>query len=421
MVLKLSEKDRGMLEGSYGQATQLAMSVIIRMAELSQAENLMDITCAHIDSSIYTGEASLEFAERLADLGAKVAVPSTLNTSSLDENGWGDWAVPEEWAEKAQRQMKAYLKMGCIPIWTCAPYETEFRPQFGQQIAWGESNAIVFANSVIGARTERYPNLLDICIAITGRAPAVGLHRAENRAGQILLRLVDVPKEMQAEDSFYPVLGHIMGKVSEDHIPVVENLSYRPSEDQLKALGAASASSGGVPLFHIVGVTPEAPTLEDAFQGSIPQKVYEVTKEILLDTYKELTTSSNGKADLVILGCPHFSLKDFKKLAPLLKGKVLHPDVSFLITTSRGVMEGAKKAGYMSAIHQFGGKVAVDTCILISPMLPSEIKSIMTNSGKCAYYTPGKLERQVHFGGLEDCVNAAVNGYVMKENSIWKE
>lgn len=385
MVLKLSEKDHEMLAGSYGQAPRLAMSVIVRMAELSQAENLMDITCAHIDSSIYTGEASLEFAERLADMGARVAVPSTLNTSSLDEHGWADWAVPEEWAEKAQRQMNAYLKMGCIPIWTCAPYETDFRPQFGQQIPWGESNAIVFANSVIGARTEHYLNLLDICIAITGRAPAVGLHRSENRAGQILLRLVDVPQEMQADDSFYPILGYIMGKVSEDHIPVVENLSYWPSEDQLKALGAASASSGGVPLFHIVGVTPEAPTLEDAFQGSMPQKVYDVTKEILLDTYKELTTSSNGKVDLVILGCLHFSLKEFERLAQLLKGKVMHPDVSFLITTGRGVKEGAEKTGYVPEITQFGGKVAVDTCILISPMLPPEIKSIMTNSGKCAY------------------------------------
>ena len=153
----------------------------------------MDISQAHIDSTIYLGDATLEFAERLASLGAKVAVPTSLNVSGVDECGWKDWAVTPEWAAKAARQMLAYERMGAVPTWTCAPYQTHMRPVFGQQIAWGESNAIAFANSVIGARTERYPDLLDICCAITGRVPAVGLHLTENRAGQMLLRLAGVP------------------------------------------------------------------------------------------------------------------------------------------------------------------------------------------------------------------------------------
>ena len=150
----------------------MAMRIIVRMADVFGAERLLDITAAHIDSTIFMGDATLEYAERLAGLGATVAVPSTSNVSGVDEHGWTEWPVPPEWAEKARRQMDAYRRMGCIPSFTCAPYQSEPRPAFGQQIAWGESNAIAFANSVLGARTERYPDLLDICAAITGRVPA---------------------------------------------------------------------------------------------------------------------------------------------------------------------------------------------------------------------------------------------------------
>ena len=175
-----------MADGDGGPAQALAMSILVRMADVYGATELMDISQAHIDSTIYLGDATLEFAERLASLGARVAVPTSLNVSGVDECGWKDWAVKPEWAAKAARQMLAYERMGAVPTWTCAPYQTHMRPVFGQQIAWGESNAISFANSVIGARTERYPDLLDICCAITGRVPAVGLHLTENRGGQML-------------------------------------------------------------------------------------------------------------------------------------------------------------------------------------------------------------------------------------------
>src|SRR5512138_1844844 len=243
-MLTLSERDRAMLAGDRGPAAQLAMSIVVRMAAVYGAPELMDVSQAHIDSTIYLGDATLEFAERLASLGARVAVPTSLNVSGVDECGWKDWAVSPEWAAKAARQMLAYERMGAVPTWTCAPYQTRMRPAFGQQIAWGESNAIAFANSVIGARTERYPDLLDICCAITGRVPAYGLHLTENRAGEILFRLCDLKLEIQRDDTFYPVLGHLLGKIAQDRIPVVEGLQVQPSQDQLKALGAAAASSG---------------------------------------------------------------------------------------------------------------------------------------------------------------------------------
>src|SRR5476649_876190 len=210
-----------MANGEGGPAQALAMSILVRMADVYGASELMDISQAHIDSTIYLGDATLEFAERLASLGARVAVPTSLNVSGVDECGWKDWAVKPEWAAKAARQMLAYERMGAVPMWTCAPYQTHMRPVFGQQIAWGESNAIVFANSVIGARTERYPDLLDACCAITGRVPALGLHLTENRAGQILIRLRDVPTKLQCDDTFYPVLGMLVGRLAGDRIPVV--------------------------------------------------------------------------------------------------------------------------------------------------------------------------------------------------------
>jgi cis-L-3-hydroxyproline dehydratase len=420
MALSLSEADRRMLDGETGPAAQMAMSILVRMAEVYGADTLLDITQAHIDSTIYIGEGNLEYAERLASLGAKVSVPATLNVSGVDEAGWKEWPVPEDWALKAHRQMKAYQSMGTIPIWTCAPYQTDHKPSFGEQIAWGESNAIVFANSVIGARTNRYPDLLDVCCAITGRAPAFGLHLTENRAGQLLMRLVDVPLPVQQDFAFYPVLGHLVGKIAQERNPVIENLAARPAEDQLKALGAAAASSGAVALFHIIGVTPEAPTLQAAFQGRSPLEKVDVTLKMLREARRELTRTEGDDLDMVVLGSPHFSIEEFKQLIPLIKGKRVHPEVQFLITTSRAVRHLLEKNGLMEIISDFGGRVTVDTCILATPMLPENIRTLMTNSAKYAYYAPGMLNRQVVFGGLDDCVASAAAGKVVMEDGWWE-
>ena len=408
-----------MLNGERGPAIKMAMSIVVRMAEVFGAHELMDISAAHIDSTIYIGKAGLEFAERLARFGARVAVPSTLNVSGLDEHHWQEWSVPKDWVQNAQRHMVAYQSMGTVPTWTCAPYQTELKPRFGQQICWGESNAIVFANSVIGARTERYPDLLDICCAITGRVPAQGLHLTENRAGEILMRLIDVPEEIKRDDTFYPVLGHMMGKIAQDRIPVVDGVTVQPTEDQLKALGAAAASSGTVALFHIVGVTPEAPTLTAAFQNRPPAQFVDVTMDVLRAARRELTTADGDALDMVVLGSPHFSLAEFKQLASLIEGKRKNSRVQFLVTSSRAMVQFAKQAGYLDALEKFGGKVTVDTCILATPMLPPEIKTLMTNSGKYAYYAPGMLNTRVTFGSLDDCVRSAVAGKVVRDERAW--
>lgn len=420
-MLQLTDYDRALLDGEYGPGAQMAMRIIVRMAGVFGAERLLDITAAHIDSTIFMGDATLEYAERLASLGARVAVPSTTNVSGVDEHGWTEWPVPPDWAEKARRQMDAYRRMGCIPCFTCAPYQTEPRPAFGQQIAWGESNAIAFANSVLGARTERYPDLLDICAAITGRVPAAGLHLTENRAGQILIRLEGIPKALQADDSFYPVLGHLTGKLAGERIPVIDGVTAQATEDQLKAFGAAAASSGAVALFHVVGVTPEAPALEAAFQGRAPLSSITVGMPELRTARLELTTATGDGLDMVLLGSPHFSLAEFRQLAPLLVGQVRRPRVRFLVTTSRAVAALAERGGLLEPLRRFGGQITVDTCPLATPMLPPEIRILMTNSAKYAYYAPGLLNAQVVYGSLADCVRSAAAGRVVRDERLWND
>jgi predicted aconitase len=419
-VLNLSDRDRAMADGEGGPAQALAMSILVRMADVYGAAELMDISQAHIDSTIYLGDATLEFAERLASLGARVAVPTSLNVSGVDECGWKDWAVEPEWAAKAARQMLAYERMGAVPMWTCAPYQTHMRPVFGQQIAWGESNAISFANSVIGARTERYPDLLDICCAITGRVPAIGLHLAENRGGQLLLRLVDVPSALQHDDQFFAVLGHLVGKLADENIPVIDGIVVSPAEDQLKAFAAAAASSGRVALFHMVGITPEAPTLDAAFRGRAPGQTLAITVADLRAARRELTTADGRELDMVILGSPHFSLAEFSLLAPLVAGQRAHPRVKFLITSSRLMKERARETGILDPIVAFGAQITLDTCILASPMLPPEIKTLMTNSAKYAYYAPSLLNTRVTFGSLADCIRSAIEGRVVRDESLWQ-
>jgi predicted aconitase len=193
-----------------------------------------------------------------------------------------------------------------------------------------------------------------------------------------------------------------------------------PEEDQYKAFGAAAASSGTVALFHMVGLTPEAPTLDKALQGHHPQEIIDITFQDLIDAREELTTAVGDELDMVVLGSPHFSIAEFSKLAPLLLEKSVHNRVSFLVTSSRAMVHLAKKAGLLASLEDFGGRITVDTCILATPMLPPNVKTLMTNSAKYAYYAPGMLNTKVTFGTLEDCVRSAVTGKVVQDDRLWR-
>ena len=426
-AVKLSRRDKELLDGQQGKAAQMAMRILVRMAEVDGAAEMMDVSQAHIDGCGLLSEAGLEFAETLAAKGAKVAIPTTLNMGPLDLQNWRQFGVDEDFAAKAIRQAKAYTDMGCIPTWTCAPYQSYLTPRFGQQIAWGESNAICYANSVLGARTNRYGDYIDICAAITGRVPKCGLHLKQNRKGQILLRLADIDPAIIRSNAFYATLGHLIGSLVDDKIPVIEGLATEVSSDQLKALCAAAASSGAVALFHAVGVTPEANTLEEAFQGDNPESVIDIRLSDLRKSYSDLCTVKEGtNLDLIVLGCPHFSFDEFRELANLIqteteKGKTLHPRVQFVVISCQTSYALLQRSEFFNVLADFGVDITLDTCVFHTPMVSPDTKVIMTNSGKFAYYAPGELGVQVAFGTMAECVESAVKGHVCRNEILWKE
>lgn len=420
MTLTLSPRDQSMLNGEQGAAAQMAMRILTTMAEVYGASELLDITAAHIDGCLYHGYSGLEFAEKLVAGGAQVVVPTSLNVGAMDLIHPEHFQGTEQVADWATRTMKAYEAMGCQPIYTCAPYQTGYRPKFGEQIAWAESNAIVFANSVLGARTHRYGDFIDICAAITGRAPAVGLHLTENRRGQILFRLENIPERLLNDSVLYPVLGYLIGSQSANRIPVIDGLPSTVGEDQLKALGAAAASSGAVALFHAVGITPEALTLEAAFQGQSPQQTITVTLDMLRQMRDKLATVPDGAINVIALGSPHFSMTEFADLLPLIEAYPPHSSVEFIVCTNRIVQVNLQKRGWLERLQAAGVQIVVDTCVVVTPIVRARNGVLMTNSGKFAHYAPGNIGFQVVYGSLEECVRSASQRRVWRDSELWQ-
>ena len=408
-----------MLDGEHGPAPQLAMRILSRMAPMYGATSLLPVTSAHIDGVILTGAAGLEFAERLADLGGQVTVPTSLNVMSMDQRRWRDWDQDADFAERALRLGQAYVRMGARPTFTCAPYQTESAPSFGEQIAWSESNAVAFANSVIGARTNRYGDYLDICCALTGRVPAAGLHLDEPRLARVLLQLDFLPPGLSNRDDFYHVLGYLIGSVVGGEVPVVSGFEARPSEDQLKALGAAAASSGEVALFHIAGTTPEAATVADALGHRPPKRTIRVSLADLRRTRSALTTSTGSRLDVVAFGSPHCSLAECRALAALMSGHVASKQVEVFVTTSRAVRDLLARSGDLDTLERFGARVTADTCIVVAPLVKPGAQVLMTNSAKYAHYGPGLLGVDSVFATTEECVESAILGRVSRADGPW--
>jgi len=419
VFLELTEHDDALLRGEGTRAEQLAMRIVTKIAEVMGARRLLDVTGAHIDGCLYHGRAGLDFAERLVAGGGRVAIPTTLNVTSLDALHPDLYRGDQETARLATRLKACYEAMGCRPTWTCAPYQLPERPRFGEHIAWAESNAIVFANSVLGARTHRYGDFMDIAAAITGRAPAAGLHLTENRRGAVLFVLKEVPNELLGSDVLFPVLGHLIGRRSGDQVPVIEGLSAGASEDQLKALGAAAASSGSVALFHAIGITPEAPTRHEAFQDTEPDEVVLVTPALLRAARDELTTAGGVSLDAVCLGTPHASLDEIEHLVALLADRRVHPGIEFFMSTSRAVLQCAQERGWVEVLEAAGVQPVADTCTYLIPTLGPRRGVVMTNSGKWAFYAPSNLGVGVIFGSTEECVASAIAGEVRRDDRLW--
>lgn len=396
--MDLTEGDRAQLAGERGEAARIAMELLVAASEAIGAPGLLDITAAHIDGCLFHGVAGLDFARMLAEAHGRVVVPTTLNVSSLDLLHPDLYRGDQADAVLARDLMTAYEEMDCRPTWTCAPYQLADRPGFGQQVAWGESNAIVFANSVLGARTNRYGDFLDICCALTGRAPNIGLHTDEGRRATLAIDF-DVPDEWRNDDLLYVAVGLVLGQIAGTEVAVLHGLDERADEDRLKAIGAAAASSGAVGMFHVIGVTPEAGTL-----GNTQGPRFNVDTETLVAALRSLAT--DGDLGAVCLGTPHASARELEAISGWCRGK--QTAVPFFVNTGRDVAASVPDA--VRAIEAFGGVVVTDTCTYLTPIIGQVDGVVMTNSGKWAYYAPANIGVRVAFGSTIDCVESAVTG-----------
>jgi predicted aconitase len=414
MAVALEDEDRALLEGARGEGAALAMRLVVKMAEVARAPRLRNVTRAHIDSCLYHGEVGLDFAERLLEGGAAVSVPATLNVSSLDLLHPELVRLDDRTRGRAKRLMDAYVAMGCRPTWTCAPYQLSERPALGEHIAWAESNAIVFANSVLGARTNRYGDFIDICAAIAGRVPESGLHTDEGRRATLLLRLDGDACALADDDLLYPVLGHLLGRRAGSEVCAVEGLPDDVSEDRLKAIGAAAASSGAVALFHAIGVTPEAPTRDAVAAPDAREEV--VTLADLRAARDELSPNQDGaEIGAVCVGTPHASEEELRRLADLVG--TAYPRVPFYVNAGRAQLAGVGSVA--DELADAGITVVTDTCTYITPILQGITGPVMTDSGKWAWYAPSNLGVEVALGSLEDCVRSAAAGRVLRDHAGW--
>ena len=412
--LDLSPEERAMLGGELGEADALAMRLVVGLAEALGASRLIDISSAHIDGTLYLGQASLDYATRLRDLGGRVRVPTTLNVSSLDLLHPELFRGDDPTRDAALATMKAYVDMGGRSTWTCAPYQLPERPRFGDRVAWGESNAIVFANSVLGARTARLADFIDIAAAITGRAPEIGLYLDENRRAGVRFDVSRIPEPALATEEFFAVLGHLIGYQAGADVPVITGIDSA-TEDQMKALGAAAATSGSVGMIHVVGITPEASTLDEATGGSAP-RVVQVTSSALDNAYRVLSGTEDEPLRTVNLGTPHYSARQISRLNTLLDGRSIPENVTLYVNTGRDVL---RSVDCIAELEVLGVVFVVDTCTYVTPIIEQRRGVAMTDSAKWAYYAPGNLGLDVLFGSTLDCVESAVAGRVMRSRTPW--
>ncbi|MDH3581893.1 MAG: aconitase family protein [Hyphomicrobiales bacterium] len=411
-ALELTTADRHMLEGGDGKAVQTAMQIVCSVAAIHGASQLIDVSQVHIDGCLYAGPVFLRFAEFFADQGARVRVPTTLNAISVDHANWRDQGVPSEFGLPASRLADAYLRMGARASFTCAPYLLDTAPKAGDAVAWAESNAVVYANSVLAARTNKHPDFLDLCIALTGRAPLSGVYLDANRRAR---RIISVEAPAVHDDSLWPLLGYLAGLRAPDCIPILTGLQdLSPSPDDLKALCAAFGTTSSAPMLHLAGISPEAGAVDPDADTA------EITRPDLVRTWQQFN-SGPADIDLVAFGSPHFSIDECRALAQLMDGNQCADRVTGIVTLGRDAIAAARAEGLIGRLENAGFRVLPDLCwcSITEPVFPPHARTLMTNSGKYAHYAPGLSGRRVRFGSLADCVQAVRTGRASDSIPAW--
>lgn len=417
--MKLTDYDKSLLDGERGEAARIGMSVLVDLAENLGVEEMVSISMVHDDSAWFEGLAGLEFAEHLLKLGGRFVVPTSLNSCLMDLEKWQELRFDPELYIIHKRIEAAHTGLGAAASWTCAPYFGGFVPRFGEQVAWAESNATNYVNSVIGARTERYAGLLDLCAALTGRVPYRGLHITENRRAKVHIRLEGLKDEHFRDDSIYDLLGYVHGEIVGDRIGAMEGLPTWSKIDGLKRFSATAASSGGVGLFHLIGLTPEAHTRDMAFQGHKPEDEVCVDLKRIKESYERMSSGTPSEINMINVGCPHLSYAECREMLNAFADRRVHPSIEFWAYTNRANKKHMEECGLYEALRRCGVKIYTDGCPMVSPWAQWGFKGLMSNSGKfCTYCFSYSGIKPVH-GSLTDCVETAVAGKLTRSVKAW--
>ena len=412
-TLNLSAEDQSILKGERGTAQQIAMETICKMARLQNAKELIGITKGHIDGCILAHDANLMFAEKMYQLGASISIPTTINAISVNRNNWESQGIDPDFGNKASRLADAYVKMGAHPTYTCAPYLLEDIPKEHEVIGWSESNAVIYANSVLGAKTQKHPDYFDLFVAMTGRAPKAGVYLDKERMPKYEIN-IDLPSKF--DDSIWPMIGWLIGKFSPNKIPLVTGLEKTSlTADDLKALCAAFGTTSAAPMLFIDGHTPG-----DELSNIQQMDKFKITREHLATLWKDFNTA-DIKVDLVAIGSPHASLSECRNFVKFFNGKSCNPNVKTIITVGRDVLSQVKEEGILEELKRAGIQVVSDICwcSITEPIFPYNTSVIMTNSGKYAHYAHGLTGRKTRFGSLEDCAKTAQSGLANSDLPYW--
>jgi predicted aconitase len=388
--MHLTKEEEKMLDGGLGEACQKAMEMLVAIGKIYNANAMVPVASVQVAGVSYKtiGDAGLEFLDEFVRMGAKVRVPTFLNPAGMDRYRWKEMGIPEDFAKKQIRIMEAYESMGISPTYTCSPYSIGIRPKLGEHIAWSESNAISFANSVLGARTNREGGPSALAAALAGRTPNHGLHLAENRVSTLSVKVsADVDTRFM-----YGALGAVVGRIAKDRIPSFIGLKD-PNEEKAKYLGAAMAASGSVALYFVKNFTPEWNVAEKAETVEIDSKMIE----------EEIAKMNDAEEpEIITIGCPHASLEEIKEVAELLKSGNLGRKV--WVFTSREMLGIAKEKGFVDVIEKAGGSVFADTCMVVSPLYEMGIRSVGVNSGKAAKYLPSFNRQKIKYAPVNELI-----------------
>lgn len=399
-ALRLTPEEQAILAGESGPALQRALEIIVALARIYGAKDLVPVASVQVSGVSYKnlGQAGHDFLQEWAAQGARARVTATLNPAGMDLLAWRDLGISESFADQQRSIITAYTSLGIAPTCTCTPYLVGYAPSFGQHLAWAESSAVSYANSVLGARTNREGGPSALAAAIAGRTGRYGLHLDENR---LATALIDVRCPIRSEADL-GALGCIVGQWLRNGVPFFRFRDQDPTSWDLKALGAAMAASGAVGLYHIEGVTPE-----EACASQMASCAPTLVVDDLVQGYVALDGGSD-RIDLVSLGCPHASVQELQTIADFLDDR--RAKTALWITTARATRVEAERLGLVSRIEEAGGKIVADTCLVVTPVSDLGFRSLATNSAKMAIYAPAHCGLTVRFGTIEQCLEAALTG-----------